>query len=703
MKRFAVLLLSLSLLYCFSGCKKENNPDNPAGPDQGFELLTEAVVGPGGGQLLSDGHMIVDVPAGSFGSSVTLQAFTSEEQNPFGDDGAASPLVYLKGLPADFSKPVRIAVKHDGSALEDTYIGWGFVAGTTTTFDTVFGYKLIPATDSSGYLVGMILPVDDGSREALGEDHSHKGKYGVPFLCVRNMKYYLTDHFQIFFHSSYYNLNTIPSLAGGLEDAYSLLQSWGFKYDARKEWPLEVQVKPLKDIDGQSLRRYPHSNNTGYIEINSGIITDHNRLRITGAHEFFHVVQDLYNSNENYNWLQEASSTWFEAYLTLNPGTYKPATYSRNRLEVFYGVKDGNGPGEGSYGYAASSMLKYLINYNNAAQNPNVIFNVWSAAKTGKPPVEAIHAIPMFNSTSWWKDYMKEQLIGNIFMDTVYNQVNKIYFNHHGGSWSIDTQDDKLKEFPMLGWDFSGDIYKIDPNYSQLAQGSALEISHNGSNNYLHAFRIGKGITSIQLTGEGENKVTVFNLKDYVDTEDLIYVLVSNWPAGYSSNGTNPYTLKLEVKDSGLNEYTTAGFVRDGSNEFSGNFKFKISTTPGQNFTVVHDRMDTTDIMIKKYLQINFNQPQSGAFTFNIECEALELFSSFPGNPLINGGYVQEFFWDSGVNTYDLTGPFSQPVLIHHVTVNGGYCVLNLRMITDQGGEWNYLQTIYITFMSIRE
>lgn len=672
-------------------CKKDNNE-----PETTFELLAEQVIGSEGGSFISADHLILDIPAGAFTSNATIQLFYSEEDNPYSEDGGASDVIYLKGFPEDILKPVRIAVKHDGSAMEDAYVAMGFQAIATATFDTVFGHKLISAQDSSDYLVCMIQPYENKGRDMKGSDHSHQGRYGVPFFCVRNLFYFETDHFLIYYNSRHHNLNTISSLAGGLEDAYALLKSWGFSYDARTSWPVNVEVKPLKkngtdeNLEGLSLRGIPYTSNSGYLEIGNHLISDHNLLRITGGHEFFHLVQDLYNYDEKYNWLQEASSTWFEAYLTLNPDGYVPLNYADNRLQTFQGVRNGTTiQTETFYGYGSTAILKYLMNYNNQINHPKAIHNIWNAVAYGKRPVEAMVSYPIIDQ-DWWKDFIKEHYMGNLYNDSLFLAFNNNYFVNggNGGKWDINMESDTQKEFNMLGWSLSGDVFRIDPNYSQLTQGSTLTISHNGELTHLFAFRYNNTPPrSVTLLGESASALTVQDLKSFVDTEDLIYIVASTWINTPSFvEGTHPYTLLLKISNDGVNYYETTGFVK--SYEYSAEVKYKISTQPDQKFTVVQDRMENIDNnIIKKMLYFTFNKPPAGTyFDFNIECEVISLSSTFPGTAVISNAFMTEYFSSTGqIESTQLSGPYDVPFQVVHRTDAGGYCLMYIWPSTDQG------------------
>jgi hypothetical protein len=677
------IFISFSILL-YSGCKKEKN-DTPAKED--ITLMYEQQIGPSGGTIGSNQDFLLNVPPGTFASTVNLQVYFSDAANPFGDYGA-SPLYYLKGLPDKFTGEVRVTMKHNGSATKDSYIGKGFIAKATSTFDTIFGTKVFPASDSSGFLISMIGPEASEMAGGFKNDNTHHmGSYGVPLFCIANYLYYQTDHFLIYFPSRYNSLNTIPSLAGGLEDAYMMLKDWGFTYDNRTSWPVYVEVKPIgtaeEGIDGLFNRSIPYTSNSGYIEINERIITDGELLRITGGHEFFHLVQDLYTSSDDYDWLREASSTWFEAYLTLAPDTYIPKTFVDNKLKPLDGLQNGAYPSQSTHGYGCSSVLKYQMTTNNQLGDPKMIQLVWTAAKQGKPPVEALQSFPMINGT-WWPEFLNSYFVGNVYNDKVYQTLNQIYFQQ-SREFKIASVYDTAKELYSLGWNLSGEIFKITPSYNGLTDKSSLEIQNDGLESYMYIYRISDN--DISLLGDAGDNFKIENLKNFVDTQDVIYILLAHWgtdPPDYE--GYSPVTLKIKVIDQGgsLNYYQSSSAIVT-CEHYSSKLNVVITSSAGTYFTVTSDTLTGwATYYATKMIDITFPPPPSGqTITFDIYVEASELTSTYEGTPEITEaplvkddklGYSSTSLGNLG--TYQVT-------VVYDKNKMTGYANMDLRLKTN--------------------
>jgi hypothetical protein len=304
----------LPAMLFYSACKKDKSENPPADT---YDLIGSGVIGQAGGTIATD-DVIIEIPGGALNSDASIELYSSSTENPYGEDGN-SEVYWLKGLPDQMNEPVKLSVRYNGTLKDQGFICFGKYVIATSGQDTTLTETLIPAADSSGFLQAWIIPVPGKSLKST----QYQGRYGLPFFSINNYWYYQTDHFLIHFPGRYQSTGAVEALAAGLEGAYDTLLNMGFTYANRTSWPVDVTVSPLDpEIDGQTDRSFPYSSNSGYIEINTAIMTDKPLLTITGAHEFFHVVQDLYNYDEQYNWLQEASSVWFEEKFAANPSSY---------------------------------------------------------------------------------------------------------------------------------------------------------------------------------------------------------------------------------------------------------------------------------------------------------------------------------------------------------------------------------------------
>lgn len=181
----------------------------------------------------------------------------------------------------------------------------------------------------------------------------------------------------------------------------------------------------------------------------------------------------------------------------------------------------------------------------------------------------------------------------------------------------------------------------------------------------------------------------------------------------HSWTAAGTYLLKVEVRDIDTeqllaetsanvsidqqsNVYETSGPA--SNDNYSGNFKYTITTGSGYNFEVTRDESYINGNYIKKTLQIDFQQPTGSPVIFNIKCEALDLSSVFPGIVQITNTEMVQY-WGAGVQSSFL-GAYTTPYQIELSTSTSGYLALNAWLTTDQGGATGVMPIIYIDFVA---
>lgn len=525
------LLALLISVICFTGCKKEKNENPPADT---YDLIGSGVVGIAGGTISTD-DVFIEIPAGALNSEASLELYLSSAENPYGEEG--NSLVYwLKGLPDQLNAPVKLSLRYQGTLSEESYICLGKPVIATSGQDTTWSESFFPATDSSGFLQAVITP-DPGK---MLKSAQYQGRYGLPFFSINNYWYYQTDHFLIHFPGRYQSTGAVEALAAGLEGAYDTLKNMGFTYNSRTSWPVEVTVCPLDpEIDGQTDRSFPYSANSGYIEINTAIMTDKPLLTITGAHEFFHVVQDFYNSDEQYNWLQEASAVWFEEKFAANPATYASDARKGHELEPFSGLQAG-ATGTGTHhGYGCSAVLKYAVSqYGNG-----IIKNIWEECRNGEHPVEAVK-LSTDPFVIWFINFMREYTLGNVYSDM---GVSQFVYND---KFTINSDQDVQKSFEKAYPDLSGEVYIVEPKSANFKDESKLQLDLTGTGGSMYVLKkTGSSVTSI---GYDVSRLVIPDLKGLQSSGSTLYVLVINYldtPPDYTA--TTNVRLDMTVINTG--------------------------------------------------------------------------------------------------------------------------------------------------------
>ena len=230
--------------------------------------------------------------------------------------------------------------------------------------------------------------------------------------------------------------NTIPhsqitNVMQGLDTAYEKLKTiHDFSYDRRTRWPVRVAIRDLGDNEDGAQISSVWGNNYMTIEINSQILGELNRSRATAAHEFFHVVQGLYDPRNRlarvrpgaypHYWLDEAMSTWAEILVVSSPASYVPATYERNMHAPLQGILrgfDGDPKVVEAYGYGMAPLIKYLV---NRADSDKVPARIYERIYARRDPVQALAegvaavdpGTPFF---TWYTRFFEELVLQNIY------------------------------------------------------------------------------------------------------------------------------------------------------------------------------------------------------------------------------------------------------------------------------------------------
>lgn len=214
------------------------------------------------------------------------------------------------------------------------------------------------------------------------------------FPTTLSAKVYLTSHFRIFYDTGKTTQTYAQEVGNFLEKAFSQVSAMGY---SRPEWMnkyyVDVYIKGLKagvlgfsihpSKGGDWLRLNLSDNDWMEINLSKNISSD-DLLAATCAHEFFHIIQKGY-STEELSWLYEATAVWIEDEI------FKPTGKARNQYGYLYYMGDWvryNKLGipltmdYKNMKYAASFFLKYLTEKNPG--NLDIIRKIWEEAKRGK-------------------------------------------------------------------------------------------------------------------------------------------------------------------------------------------------------------------------------------------------------------------------------------------------------------------------------
>lgn len=349
------------------------------------EPADSKIIGSAGGKITLK-EFEVTIPENAFTTDTKLEISVSPQNGNFEAD-VASETYTLKGVPLTFDKPLKIAIK-PAQDDETIMMAMGYERWAPSAGQTVFGYSFVE-TEKKDETYEFELPVLEdktGTEDQKGEfsfvlvkdwvvatGGSTKSATGERFKIYCNRKY----KFEI--------AEQIIDLEIFLENAYDKLQQLGFSYEKRTKWPVEVTLKKM-EADGY-FSASMWGNNYGTMEISLSVMKEPNVLKATAGHEFFHLVQSLYDFRAPYSkaafagpyyWLEEASSTWFEA-IALDDPSYHPLTQKNNCSAPFYGFEPPVREKEADYGYGMAAFLKYLtMKYGNS-----IVLDIWNRLRYG--------------------------------------------------------------------------------------------------------------------------------------------------------------------------------------------------------------------------------------------------------------------------------------------------------------------------------
>ncbi|TVQ41636.1 MAG: hypothetical protein EA370_01520 [Wenzhouxiangella sp.] len=273
--------------------------------------------------------------------------------------------------------------------------------------------------------VGVLTGYEITVSAALAEEHQLQGSPRSASSRVSSPRFAIA-------HPRTVPRGQVMNVMAGLEEAYEKLKDvYGFSYARRTRWPVHITIKDLEpNVFGAQVTPWWCDNYT-YIEINTRVVDNLGVARATAAHEFFHIVQGLYDprgrisrvtySNYPHYWLDEATASWAEELVDDDPGSYRPSTYVSNAGAPYQGIAAGIHAGSGDeaaeYGYGMAPLVKYLV---ERAESNQVLARIYEAILAGQDPVRALiqgvrHVDPQTPFFTVYSRFFEELLMQNIY------------------------------------------------------------------------------------------------------------------------------------------------------------------------------------------------------------------------------------------------------------------------------------------------
>ncbi|MBK7106097.1 MAG: hypothetical protein IPH62_12515 [Ignavibacteriae bacterium] len=571
---FSVLLLLSLIIYSCA----EDSPTKPE--EKEVPVLGSKNIGNEGGTISID-NFELNVPTGAFKNNSEIKISKSVDDNLFSTNNVSDFFV-IDGIPAEFDKPIKIKIKYNGSLKDSSFIALGesnFVASLNSEAKS---YRLLSAKDSAGFLIAQIPSTVGTGMEKSNSNYSIEADdLSFNLGAIAGYASYKSrgNHFRINFPSSV--ITQAYDLADYLESAYDKFQSIGFSYSRRSKWPVEVTVKVLDNsVYGYSYNS-SWGDNYGYMEFNANKMGDAEELKVTAGHEFFHLVQSLYDPRNRFSkskfqsphlWLDEASSVWAESFFSSSGSNYVSPIFASNAYEILNGAKTAGSDAQ-SYGYGSASLIKYLTkNYNNSS-----LVNIYENIYSGKNAFDAIGDILPISIDMSWHTYLRslfsfELYDGDSFRPSSLMATAKI----KSQNFTIKTAADSVKSFKSSLSDLSATIFSIKNEFEKLNSNAKLEFVCKDWNFQL--FKV-NGSES-KFLASGKDTLVLSDFKKIADAGYQIAVVLYNNDFDSPYNNTKSYEMEIKVKAAQTIQFIYLGV------SYTGTFTW---TTPDETTTNTYE------------------------------------------------------------------------------------------------------------------
>ncbi|MDQ7832524.1 MAG: hypothetical protein RDU30_12385 [Desulfovibrionaceae bacterium] len=387
-----------------------------------------AAIGSAGG-VLAVGEVSVTVPAGGF-ASATQVALSGRQVDPDYLGNRQSLVWTLRVEAQGWNRPLTLCL--------------GFVGGLDREIPVALADNLIVGSDRSdvrptlvmGRVVSGMLYVDIGPNDSESLPAANRRQDApldvatrreATFWRITGFETLRSDHFRLYYPASIAaHPEDIPQqILNFAESAYAKLADMGFATTGLRN-PVNITVeRGMGEIDGEV--GVPLSGKGGqYMNINVEICTPEHleRLKATIGHEYFHIIQNLYNprsalalrhplATPHFLLLSEASSVWFEGVM-LGSSTYVSQVFLNTLPDYQYGLATGGGhTGIQNLGYWASGFLRYL---RDARGSDVFVYDLWrniQAQGTGTSGLSDLGALietegGMTTTSSKWINFLEK-------------------------------------------------------------------------------------------------------------------------------------------------------------------------------------------------------------------------------------------------------------------------------------------------------
>ena len=532
-----------------------NCGNNPAGTPEKKTTTSpiSAPMGAKGGSLSID-SMTISFGAGAFDRDTTLVLYSSAD-TPFGGN-AVSGLYILKGLPTTFTGPITVRIKLSAPVSDSVSIASGEDVFATSTQSIVTSYHLFQATINNGTAICTLYA--NGAQSVLSKKTRLQNAEQAVQLALTGVDKYTPfttpqKHFHISYPSSI-NKTLIVNLGAYLETAFDTITT-GLKFSVagRTLWPVDVTVRTMEEKDYGSYYSSVFGDNFAYMEFNGDKLSVDSEISVTAGHEFFHLVQLLYDTRNFYSkskakgpnlWIEEACAVWSEAFFS-SKAAYVPSVCAGTEMEPFTGIIAGNAVDEAKHGYGLSALIKFLA----MTYGREKIAIVFDNMKAGNHPIQSIISAMGEAPPKWWPKFFSSYVAGKVYKFATGNLIG-----NKAGLFAISGSADTLKEFSRSYPDLSAALYMVQLSYKGIDTLATLKITGSAATGHPDILLFSYSGGSISFISMGTDSIVSPNLGKLANASTHLLAVVVNsncTPPSYTAQTPVTMVMRLTRKTSG--------------------------------------------------------------------------------------------------------------------------------------------------------
>jgi len=536
-----------------------------------FVELGTTPIGSDGG-VVSFSGITIEIPAGAF-DGVNEVKVLFDESGEFIDNEGIAPLFRVEGFPEEIKQGITFRFDLNGSVEGTPLAGLGRLAYLVSQRKN--GHPLLPVP---GILDGnqMIVELSKNSNmgihlklETLGIDLTKNLNLGFNIAPLQNkeQKLRVGGHFLIT-NKANQAIKT-DKLEAYLEAAFDTCSNMGFNLHSLQN-PISVSVIKTNDYWGAyaSDDNIPDQSdldkdilNPGLMEISDDALSNDLELRATIIHEFFHLVQDLYeftspDHEPEQAWLEEALSTWIEAKLVGNSKYISDVLPSRAANMLNGWQKTGSDEVIADHGYGMAPM----INRFHATYKDEGIVHIFNEIKNGvvpgdlTDPVDAIKDAMVSPVAGFWHGVLTDYIAGSIYDGSLSKEIVDDNSNYQA-KLNIRREQDFSQTVNLDMQDLSGALIKVDVSESVLAEISRIKFSISDPQNCgMTAMKntANQPIKYISQSEPGSNgTLSISTIGEIYGSGSEVILLISNGQATGNYDETAAVDLTMEIQKSG--------------------------------------------------------------------------------------------------------------------------------------------------------